>query len=151
MAEKVSRFIYVSVFNEDKMPDLPLIRAHELFVADLKASGLSWAVIRPNGYFSDMGRFFSMARTGHMFIVGEGEKKMNPIHGADIAKVCVDAVQWRLPGNSSGRTRYLYLQGNHGDGVSWLWQIYLDHTDTLMGWPKELLWESDSLTEILPT
>ena len=92
VAEKVSRFIYVSVFNEDKMPDLPLIKAHELFVADLKASGLSWAVIRPNGYFSDMGRFFSMARTGHMFMVGEGEKKMNPIHGADIAMVCADAV-----------------------------------------------------------
>jgi len=92
VAEKVSRFVYVSVFNEDKMPDLPLIRAHELFVADLKASGLSWAVMRPNGYFSDMGRFFSMARTGHMFMVGEGEKKMNPIHGADIASVCVDAV-----------------------------------------------------------
>jgi uncharacterized protein YbjT (DUF2867 family) len=92
LAEKVSKFIYVSVFNEDKMPDLPLIRAHELFVADLKSSGLSWVVIRPNGYFSDMGRFFSMARTGHMFMIGEGEKKMNPIHGADIAKVCVDAV-----------------------------------------------------------
>ncbi len=92
LAEKISRFVYVSVFNEDKMPDLPLIRAHELFVADLKASGLLWSIIRPNGYFSDMGRFFSMACTGHMFMVGEGEKKMNPIHGADIAKVCVDAV-----------------------------------------------------------
>ena len=90
--EKVSRFIYVSVFNEDKMPYLPLIRAHELFVNDLKASGLSWAVIRPNGYFSDMGRFLSMARTGHMFMIGNGDKKLNPVHGADIAKVCVDAV-----------------------------------------------------------
>ena len=89
---KVSRFIYVSVFNEDKMHDLPLIRAHELFVADLKASGLSWAVICPNGYFSDMGRYFSMARTGHMFMAGRGDKKMNPVHGADIAKVCADAV-----------------------------------------------------------
>ena len=92
VVEKVSRFIYVSAFNEDKVHDLPLNRAHELFVADLKASGLSWAVIRPNGYFSDMGRYFSMARTGHMFMVGNGDKKMNPVHGADIAKVCADAV-----------------------------------------------------------
>jgi uncharacterized protein YbjT (DUF2867 family) len=89
---KVSRFIYVSVFNEDKMPDLQIIKAHELFVADLKSSGLSWAVIRPNGYFSDMGRFFSMAQSGHMFMLGEGLKKINPIHGADLAKICADAV-----------------------------------------------------------
>ena len=89
---KVSRFIYVSVFNEDKISDLSLTRFHEQFVADLEASGLSWAVIRPNGYFSDMERFFAMARTGHMFMVGQGDKKMNPVHGADIAQVCADAV-----------------------------------------------------------
>jgi uncharacterized protein YbjT (DUF2867 family) len=89
----VSRFIYVSVFNQDKMAEIPSIKAHELFVADLKKSGLSWAIIRPNGYFSDMGRFFSMAQSGHIFMVGEGEKKINPIHGADLAKVCVDAVE----------------------------------------------------------
>ena len=93
LAEKISRFIYVSVFNEDKMADILSIKAHELFVADLKKSGLSWAVIRPNGYFSDMGRFFSMAQSGHIFMVGEGEKKINPIHGADLAKACVDSVE----------------------------------------------------------
>lgn len=91
--EKVSRFIYISVFNQEKMADVPSIKAHELFVTDLKASGLSWAVIRPNGYFSDMGRFFSMAQSGHMFMVGEGEKKINPVHGADLAKVCADAAE----------------------------------------------------------
>ncbi len=93
VSENVSRFIYVSVFNQDKMADIPSIKAHELFVAALKQSGISWAVIRPNGYFSDMGRFFSMAQSGHIFMIGEGEKKINPVHGADLAKVCVDAVE----------------------------------------------------------
>ena len=92
VAEHVSKFIYVSVFNQDKMPEVPTIKAHELFVAELKKSGLSLAVIRPNGYFSDMGRFFSMAQSGHIFMIGEGDKKINPVHGADLAKVCVDAV-----------------------------------------------------------
>jgi uncharacterized protein YbjT (DUF2867 family) len=91
--QKVSRFIYVSVFNQDIMADIPTIKAHELFADDLKASGLSWAIIRPNGYFSDMGRFFSMAQSGHLFMMGEGDKKINPIHGADLAKVCVDAAE----------------------------------------------------------
>ena len=91
--ENVSRFIYVSVFNQDKMADIPSIKAHELFVAALKASGLSWAIIRPNGYFSDMGRFFSMAQSGHIFMIGDGEKKINPVHGADLARICVDTVE----------------------------------------------------------
>ncbi|MEI8102664.1 MAG: SDR family oxidoreductase [Chlorobium sp.] len=93
MEEKVSRFIYVSVFNQEKMAAIASVKAHELLVADLKQSGLSWAVIRPNGYFSDMGRFLSMAKSGHIFMIGEGEKKINPIHGADLAKICVDAVE----------------------------------------------------------
>jgi len=93
VSEKVSRFIYVSLFNQDKMAEIPSIKAHERFAADLKQSGISWAVIRPNGYFSDMGRFFSMAQSGHIFMIGEGEKKINPVHGADLAKVCVDAVE----------------------------------------------------------
>ena len=91
--EHVARFIYISVFNQDKMAEILSIKAHELLVADLKQSGLSWAVIRPNGYFSDMGRFFSMAQSGHIFMVGEGEKKINPVHGADLAIVCADAAE----------------------------------------------------------
>ncbi len=91
--EHVARFIYISVFNQDKMAEILSIKAHELFVADLKKSGLSWAVIRPNGYFSDMGRFFSMAQSGHIFMVGEGEKKINPVHGADLAKISADAAE----------------------------------------------------------
>jgi len=88
--KNVSKFIYVSVFNQDKMGEILSIKAHELFVTDLKKSSLSWIIIRPNGYFSDMGRFFSMALSGHIFMIGEGEKKINPIHGADLANVCVD-------------------------------------------------------------
>ena len=91
--EKVSRFIYVSVFNHDKMPEIESVKAHEKFVAELKQSGLSWAVVRPNGYFSDMARFFAMAQSGHIFVIGDGEKKINPIHGADLAIVCADAAE----------------------------------------------------------
>ncbi|TLU84337.1 MAG: SDR family oxidoreductase [Chlorobium sp.] len=97
LAENVSRFIYVSVFNQEKMAEIPTIKAHELFVDELKKSALSWTVIRPNGYFSDMGRFFSMAESGHIFMIGEGEKKINPIHGADLATVCVNAASEKEP------------------------------------------------------
>ena len=93
LSNGVKKFIYVSVFNAEKMMDVDVVQAHERFVQDLQASGMSSTVIRPTGFFSDMGMFFSMARSGHMFLLGDGTNHVNPIHGADLAKVCVDAVK----------------------------------------------------------
>jgi uncharacterized protein YbjT (DUF2867 family) len=88
----VKKFIYVSVFNGPRLLHLDIVKAHEDFVQDLKASGIDYAVIRPTGYFSDMGEFLEMARKGRVWLMGSGENRMNPIHGADLAKVCVDAL-----------------------------------------------------------
>jgi len=43
------------------------------------------------GYFSDMSEFLKMAEKGRVYLIGKGKNKMNPIHGADLAKVCVNA------------------------------------------------------------
>jgi uncharacterized protein YbjT (DUF2867 family) len=93
MKAKVKKFVYVSVFNAQKMMEIENIQAHEKFVDELRASGLDYAVVRPTGYFSDMAQFLNMARNGVMFSLGDGDKKSNPIHGADLAKVCVDAIE----------------------------------------------------------
>ena len=93
LSHGVKKFIYVSVFNAEKMMDVDVVQAHERFVQDLQASGIPSTVIRPTGFFSDMGMFFSMARSGHMFLLGDGTNHVNPIHGADLAKVCVDAAE----------------------------------------------------------
>jgi uncharacterized protein YbjT (DUF2867 family) len=85
----VSKFIYVSVINAHLMTDLKMIRAKERFVEKLKESGLNYAVIRPTGFFSDMLEFFKMAQNGRVSLFGNGEHKINPIHGADLAEVCV--------------------------------------------------------------
>ncbi|AFK19816.1 NADH dehydrogenase 32K subunit-like protein [Haloferax mediterranei ATCC 33500] len=89
-AAAVDQFVFVSV----ERPDLwgSLIEPREQFVAELHESGLSHTVVRPTGYFSDMTEFFEMARRGRAFLVGDGTAQMNPIHGADLAEVCVDAV-----------------------------------------------------------
>jgi uncharacterized protein YbjT (DUF2867 family) len=89
----VKKFIYVSVLNGDKLTRLKLCEAKEKFVAALKNSGLDYCVIRPTGYFSDMGEFYSMAKKGRVFLFGNGAYKMNPVHGADLAEVCVQAIQ----------------------------------------------------------
>jgi uncharacterized protein YbjT (DUF2867 family) len=88
----VKTFLYVSVFNGPNLPHLDIVRAHEDFVDVLKASGIDYAVLRPTGYFSDMGGFLEMAKKGRVYLIGSGKNRVNPIHGADLAVRCVDAM-----------------------------------------------------------
>jgi len=88
----VKKFIYVSVFNGPNLPFLAIVKAHEDFVDALKASGMEYVVIRPTGFFSDMGEYMKMARKGKVYLFGDGSNRINPIHGADLAVTCVDAV-----------------------------------------------------------
>ncbi len=68
------------------------MRAHEKVVEALEASGLAHCIVRPSGYFSDMGVLLDMAKRGRSFLLGAGANRFNPIHGADLAEVCVDAM-----------------------------------------------------------
>lgn len=88
----VQKFVYVSVFNGDHMRQLKICEAKERFVDDLKKSGMDYVVVRPNGFFSDMTAFLEMAKHGRIWLVGDGSARINPIHGADLAVVCLDAV-----------------------------------------------------------
>ena len=75
------------------MKDLKGIQAKVLFENKLKQSGLEYTIIRPTGFFSDMQDFFKMAQKGRVFVFGSGDNKINPIHGADLAEVCVNALK----------------------------------------------------------
>jgi uncharacterized protein YbjT (DUF2867 family) len=89
----VTRFVYVSMQGAEHIMHLAITRAHEKVVADLKQSGLEYRIVRPCGYFSDMGALYDMASKGRAFLVGEGNNRMNPIHGRDLAEVCVDTAE----------------------------------------------------------
>jgi uncharacterized protein YbjT (DUF2867 family) len=89
----VSRFVYVSMEGAENLMHLAITQAHERVVADLKQSGLEYRIIRPCGYFSDMGVLYDMARKGRSFLVGDGTNLMNPIDGQDLAEVCVDTAE----------------------------------------------------------
>jgi uncharacterized protein YbjT (DUF2867 family) len=86
-----AKFIFVSVYQADMIKNLAVAR--EMFAADLKNSGLDYAIIRPTGYYSDMSEFLNMAHSGRVYLLGDGRSKINPVHGADLARVCVDAVE----------------------------------------------------------
>jgi uncharacterized protein YbjT (DUF2867 family) len=89
----VRKFVYVSVLDGPDLCHLEIVRAHEDFVQELKSSGLDYAVLRPTGYFSDMGEVYEMARKGRVYLIGPGNNRVNPIHGADLAVSCVDAIE----------------------------------------------------------
>jgi len=88
----VAKFLYVSVFNADLMAGLKIIQAKERFVRELIESGLDYTIVRPTGFFSDMLEFLDMARKGKANLFGTGEYRINPIHGQDLAEVCLDAL-----------------------------------------------------------
>jgi uncharacterized protein YbjT (DUF2867 family) len=88
----VKKFIYVSVLNGEKLRNLKICDAKEMFVEELKKSGIEYCIIRPNGFFSDMSGFLNMAKRGRIYLFGNGELRANPIHGEDLAVICVDAI-----------------------------------------------------------
>ncbi|EEX52706.1 NAD dependent epimerase/dehydratase family protein [Prevotella sp. oral taxon 472 str. F0295] len=88
----VKRFIYVSVFNGEQMRHLKICEAKERLGDYLKNSGLDYCIVRPTGFFSDMGDFLKMAKGGSVWLFGNGMLRMNPIHGADLARAVVDVM-----------------------------------------------------------
>lgn len=89
----VETFVYVSMQGAENIMQLAITQAHEKVVDDLKASSLSYRIVRPCGYFSDMGVLYDMASKGRSYLVGPGDNLMNPIHGSDLAEACVDTAE----------------------------------------------------------
>ncbi|WP_045494781.1 SDR family oxidoreductase [Vibrio hyugaensis] len=89
----VGKFIYISAFNAQKYPQVRLLEAKERFASRLlQSTKLTPCVIRPNGFFSDITEVYNMAKSGRVFTFGDGENLLNPIHGKDLARFCVDAI-----------------------------------------------------------
>jgi uncharacterized protein YbjT (DUF2867 family) len=91
-ASGVSQFMYVHVLNAEKLGHVAMVKAKQAFVDALRRSTLDHRVVCPTGFFSDMEEFLSMARSGRVYLFGDGSCRINPIHGADLARICVGAM-----------------------------------------------------------
>ena len=89
----VRKFIYVSAIDGPELTHLDIIKAHEDFVEALDASGLEYTVVRPTGFFSDLAEIYEMASKGRVYLFGDGDSRINPFHGADLAVACADALK----------------------------------------------------------
>ena len=89
----VSRFAYIHVLRAAEMAQAPMVAAKSAFVAELQRSAVASTIIAPSGYFSDMSDFLTMAQSGRVWLFGDGSKRINPIHGADLAVATVSAIE----------------------------------------------------------
>ncbi len=92
LKSKVQRIVYISVFGSSKYKDLELAKEHEKFTGEIKKSGLAYTVIHPVGIFTGLHDVLIMASKGQVISVGSGDKKTNPIHQKDLAKVCLENI-----------------------------------------------------------
>jgi len=88
----VRKFVYVSILDGPRLTHLDIVKAHEDFVDALAASGMESTVLRPTDFFSDLAEIFAMARKGRVYLFGDGRCRVSPIHGADLAAACADAL-----------------------------------------------------------
>jgi uncharacterized protein YbjT (DUF2867 family) len=91
------RFVYVSLFGADALGKSAYTRAHEAFVADLRASGIEHTALRPTGFFATFAAAMATQRAGWALVFGDGRARTNPIHEADLAGLCADAVEPGTP------------------------------------------------------
>jgi uncharacterized protein YbjT (DUF2867 family)/mRNA-degrading endonuclease RelE of RelBE toxin-antitoxin system len=89
----VQRFTYVAVFGGGLLRTVRLVDAKERFVDALVAGPLQHTIVRPTGFFSDMEAVLDMAARGRVYLVGDGQHRINPISGRDLAVACVQATE----------------------------------------------------------
>lgn len=89
----VDRFAYIHVLHAEDMPGVDMAAAKARFARDLVRSPIASTLICPSGFFSDLKEILEMARTGRVYLFGDGTARMSPIHGADLAQLCVEATE----------------------------------------------------------
>ena len=89
----VRRFGYVHVLNAEQLLHVPMVHAKARFAEELERAPIDSTVISPSGFFSDIEEVLAMARSGRVFLFGNGGSEVTPIDGRDMAEVCVAAIE----------------------------------------------------------
>jgi len=92
LTSKVKKFMYISALNGEHLTKLKIMKAKEQFVEALLQAPIEGYVIRPSGFFSDIAEVYHMAKSGRVYLFGNGGYKSNPIHGSDLANYCVETI-----------------------------------------------------------
>lgn len=88
----VRKFVYVSLYGAGQLMHTEYASAHERFVQRLRSSGIAYTVIRPTGFFGFLREIRAMAEKNRGVVVGSGTARTNPVHEADVAEACAEAL-----------------------------------------------------------
>ena len=91
----VERLVYVSLAGALAVRHTAFAQAHERFVQALEASGIPACVVRPTGLFHVFAALLRPAAWGAGIVTGHGQARTNPIHEADAARACLEALECR--------------------------------------------------------
>jgi uncharacterized protein YbjT (DUF2867 family) len=92
IAQGVRKFVYVSVLAGPRLQELDYVAAHEQFIAELSASSIDHTIVRANGFFYSYLDLLHFARRGLAIGFADGSARSNPIHEAELALACVEAI-----------------------------------------------------------
>jgi uncharacterized protein YbjT (DUF2867 family) len=95
--QEVRKFVYVTVLAGPQLQGLDYVAAHEQFVDELRTSPIDHAVVRANGFFYSYIDLLDFARRGLAIGFADGQARSNPIHEADLALACVEAIESESP------------------------------------------------------
>ena len=90
--QRVPKFVYVSLAHANELRRVEYADAHARFAEALQASGLPHTVVSPTGFFGFMLEILKYAKQGRGVLIGNGSCRTNPIHEADVARACVEAL-----------------------------------------------------------
>lgn len=90
----VEKFVYVSLAGAMALRHTEYAQAHERTVTTLAESGLRYTIVRPTGLFYFFLEMQRLARRGLLLMPGDGGARTNPIHEADAALACVEALDF---------------------------------------------------------
>jgi uncharacterized protein YbjT (DUF2867 family) len=93
----VRRFVYTGVYTTPDYAETAYVRAHSEVEARIRASGLSYGVVRPTGVFGALAALLPMANKGPIPLIGDGLARTNPVHERDVAEALVRAAEARGP------------------------------------------------------
>jgi uncharacterized protein YbjT (DUF2867 family) len=89
----VGKFVYVSLAGAMALRQTEYAQAHERTVTTLAESGLRYTIVRPTGLFRFFLEMQRLAKRGLLILPGDGGARTNPIHEADAARACGDAIE----------------------------------------------------------
>ncbi|MCG8350279.1 MAG: NAD(P)H-binding protein [Chloroflexales bacterium] len=101
-AAGVKHVIFISALRAPEMARIcPIAVAREMVVGAIVGSGLRYTIYRPTAFFNDIQEvFYSAAKRGVYYQIGNPEVRMNPLHGLDfadeVAQAIVDSSRWNI-------------------------------------------------------